>query len=805
MLRNSRGNFSEIGVLAMGTLDRKLYRDLINLRGQVIAVVLIVACGIASLVTMMSTYDSLLLSQTTYYQQYRFADIFVQLQRAPNPLLEQIREIPGVAQARSRIVEDITLDVPNLADPAKGRLVSIPEEQQPMLNDLHLQSGRYIEAGQRNEVIASAAFVEANDLALGDTVDGVINERWQSLRIVGTALSPEYVYEVSGTELLPDNRRFGVMWMAREGLATAFDLDGAFNNVTLSLTPEANPSEVINQLDELLEPYGGLGAYGRENQISHRILSDDIEALQVAALILPIIFLGIAVFLLNLVLARLVSSQRDQIAVLKGFGYHNWEVGLHFLKLVLVIVLLGAMVGIGIGRWFGENMTQFYTQFYQFPAVQYEARLELILGTVFVSAIAAFVGAFKSVRHVVSLPPAEAMRPEPPPTFQPTVIERWGLQKFFSPAGRIILRNLERRPLQAAMSVIGIALAVAILVVGQYLNDAIETIMEVQFRQVQREDITLTFNQPRSVPIQYELAQLPGVLQVETFRDVPVRLRFEHRSHLGSITGISPETELRQLIDSQRQRFSLPPEGLVLPTKLAEMLEVAVGDTLTLDILEGSRPTREVPVVALVDELLGLTMYMNLEALQTVVGDNPSLSGAYLAVDEHYLQSLYQELKETPAVAGVSQRENALKQFEETMGTTSGVMNGVLLVFASVIAVGVVYNAARIALSERSRELATLRIIGFTQGEISFILLGEQALITLVAVPVGWGLGYGLSWLLNQSPAQNTEFVRVPFVIQPSSFTFAFLVIAIAAIATGWLIRQQLQKLDLIAVLKTRE
>jgi putative ABC transport system permease protein len=509
--------------------------------------------------------------------------------------------------------------------------------------------------------------------------------------------------------------------------------------------------------------------------------------------------------LLNLVLGRLVSTQRDQIAVLKAFGYSNWDVGLHFFKLVLVIVLLGAVVGIVLGQWFGINVTAFYTQFYQFPVVRYEASLGLIVGAVIVSAIAALVGAFQAVYRVVTLPPAEAMRPEPPASFKPTLVERLGLQRWFSPAGRIILRNLERRPIQAGLSILGIALAVAILVVGQYLDDGINQIMQLQFRTVQREDMTVVFNEPLSGRVHHDLAHLPGVIRVETFRNVPVRLRFEHRSHLGAITGIRPDSQLRQLLDRNLYPVHLPPDGVVLTSKLAEMLAVEVGDRLTVEVLEGKRTTRKIAVMGQVDELVGLTAYMDISALNALMREGQTFSGAYLLVDHLHLPTLYAELKQTPAIASISQREIALQQFQDTIATTSGVFNGVLLVFACIISVGVVYNAARIALSERSRELATLRIIGFTQGEIAFILLGEQALLTLTAVPVGYVIGYSLARLFNQSPAHNTEMFRVPFVIHPSSYGFALVVITIATLGSGALIWRQLHHLDLIAVLKTRE
>jgi putative ABC transport system permease protein len=789
----------------MSTLDRKLYRDLASLRGQVLAIALIVTCGITSLVTMTSTYQSLLWSQQQYYDQYRFTEVFASLKRAPASVMEEILAIPGVSQGRSRVVQEVTLDVPGLADPALGRLISIPSQPQPLLNDIVLRSGRYLEPGRPDQVIASEAFVRANRLRLGDSINAIINGRWQTLAIVGTALSPEYIYEISGTELLPDNRRFGVFWMEEEALASAFDLRGGFNDVVLTLTPGTNPAAVIFQLDRILEPYGGLGAYDRDQQLSHRFLSDDLTGLQVMALILPLIFLSIAAFLVNTVLARLIRTQRDQIAVIKAFGYSNLEVGLHFLKFVLVVVLLGTSLGLGLGYGLGRLFTQFYGRYYQFPAMAYQASVGVMAGAIAVSLGAALAGAYQAVSAVVSLPPAQAMAPEPPARFQTTLIERLGLQLWLSPPWRMVLRNLERRPLQALLSMVGIALGVAMLVVGRYFSDGIALIIDRQFYQVQRHDLTLVFQQPLGERVTYDLAHLPGVMQVEPFRSVPARLRLEQRSRRVNLTGLTNPSTLQQLLDDQGHGRPLPPQGLLLTTKLAELLGVEVGQTLELEVLEGERPVRSVPVVGLVDELVGLAAYMDRYALSALLGEAPSLSGAYLRVEAPDRPSLYRQLKQMPAVVSVAQRQTALDQFKSTIAATSGMMNSVIILFAVIIAAAVIYNSARIALSERQRDLATLRIIGFTQGEILLILLGEQALITLAALPLGSLMGYGLAWWLNQSPAQNTEVVRVPFIIEPDSYLFAALVTLLAATASGLVVGRQLQRLDLVAVLKTRE
>ena len=785
----------------MKALDKKLFRDLLHMRGQVLAIVLIVACGIASLVTMMSTYHSLKLTQEAYYSQYRFADVFVQMKRAPESLTPQIENIPGVMAVQTRVVKDVTLAVEGLAEPATGRLMGIPAQPTVMLNDVFIRTGRYPERG--DEVLASEAFVLANQLQLNDTVGAIVNGRWQPLRIVGTALSPEYIYEIRGTEIVPDNKRFGILWMPRDALSTAFDLKGAFNNLSLTLMPGASEAEVIFQLDQRLETYGGLGAFGRENQISHKFISEEINQLSVQAIVMPSIFLGIAAFLLNLLLSRLVSTQRDQIAVIKAFGYGNAAVCLHYLKLVMVVVLLGALVGSALGAWLGAAMTRLYTEYYHFPLLRYEIRPAVLLTALAVSGGAAVSGAFLAVRRAVTLPPAEAMRPEPPATFRPTLVEKLGLQRWFSAPSRIILRNLERRPVQGLMSVVGLAVAIAILVLGRYFTDAMDAIVDIQFRTIQREDVTLVFNAPLSAQAQFDLYHLPGVMRAEPFRTVPARLRLNHYSKLSGITGVSANSELRRLLDSQQRPVTLPPEGLVLSAKLADLLQAHLGDQLTVEVLEGDRPTRIVPVTGIFDELVGLSAYMDIHALNRLMREGFTLSGAFLQVDEQQQPQLYSQLKQTPAVASVALRQTTINQFEDIIGRNMGGLTVVLVGFACVIAFGVVYNAARIALSERGRELATLRIIGFTQGEIAFILLGEQAVLLAVAIPVGFALGFGLAAMMTN--LYDWELFRFPLVVTPASYAFAFIVISSAALVSGALIHRQLNQLDLVAVLKTRE
>ena len=363
----------------MTTLNLKLFRELFNMRGQVIAITLVVACGIMAFVSMRLTYLSLVQSQDTYYTRYRFADVFANLKRAPVSVADRIAQVPGVSRVRSRIVMNVNLDVPGLNEPATGRLVSIPLPRRAVLNDLSLQEGRYPRIGKPEEVIISEAFAKANDLVLDDWIGAVINGRRKELRVIGIGLSPEYVYEVQGTgSIFPDNRRFGIIWMGREAPAGAFDMEGGFNDLSIALSPNARERDVIDRVDLVLAPYGSAGAFGRDSQISHRFLSDEIVGLSVSSTIMPAIFLGVAALLLHIVFSRMVRAQREQIAILKAYGYANAVIGWHYLKFAFLAVSGGTLLGIAGGIWLGRPLTGLYQEYYRFPDLTYVLNIETI-------------------------------------------------------------------------------------------------------------------------------------------------------------------------------------------------------------------------------------------------------------------------------------------------------------------------------------------------------------------------------------------------------------------------------------------
>jgi putative ABC transport system permease protein len=787
----------------MKPLDRKLLRDLWALKGQALAISLVIGAGVAMFIMYLSTFASLRFTQNTYYERYRFAQVFAGLTRAPLYLRDRVAEIPGVARVEARVVVDVTLDVPDLVEPASGRLIGIEIPRVPMLNDLFLRRGRYPAPGHSDEVVVSEAFAISRALGPGDSVGAVINGRRRDLDIVGVALSPEYVYSIRPGELVPDDSRFGIFWMDGRSLAAAFDMEGGFNHLSLTLLPGASEPDVVARLDRLLATFGGLGSIPRELQTSHWYLDNELRQLQSVGLILPIVFLAVAAFLLNVVLTRIVAVQREQIAALKALGYTNGELSWHYGKLSLLVGLAGAVIGIAGGSWLGSQMTGIYNNFFRFPTLQYHVPARVVFGGVLVSFVAAGLGALSAVRRVAALPPAEAMRPEAPAHYGRSWVERIGLARFLSAPVRMILRNVGRHPVRAATSVSGIAAAVAMLILGTFFLDSIGVLMDQQFFVIQRQDVTVNFVLPASGRSLYEMSRLPGVLHAEPTRAVPARLRSAQRSRIVSVQGLVADPELNRVVDVAGGAMRLPPGGLVLSLKLAEVLDARVGDEITVEVLDGRRRVQQVPVSGIVEEYMGTSAYMEIEAVRRMAGEGDTLTGAFLKVDPALATDLYARLKEIPAVAGVGLKRTAIESFDKTLADTFYVMIFFNLMFSSVIAGGVVYNAARVSLSERSRELASLRVLGFTRGEISFILLGELASVTLMAIPVGMVAGYVFAGLLVA--AFNTELYRFPLVVTPRTFAFAASAVLVAATLSGLAVRRQLDHLDLVGVLKTRE
>ena len=787
----------------MKALDHKLWRDLLKMKGQALAIALVIASGVATFVMLIGTMHSLNITRDRFYNEFRFAEVFASLKRAPESVRQRISGIPGVDRIETRVAADVKLDIKGFPEPVTGRLVTIPDSSNPLLNRLYLRNGRMPDPSRDDEVVISEAFAEAQGFSPGDSFGAVINGRWKTLVITGLALSPEFVLQTRPGAISPDYKRYAILWMARSPVATAFNMKGSFNDIVLTLTRGTNADDAIARLDDILAPYGGLGAYERKDQLSNRFLTEEFKQLQRSAEIFPTIFIAVSAFLLNVVISRTISTQREQIAALKAFGYSNAAVGSHYLKLVMMIVVIGIALGLAAGMRLGQGLANIYMEFYRFPFLVYELRLSTALTASGITALSAFGGTLFAVRKAVLLPPAEAMRPEPPAVYRRTTAELIGLGPLLSQPTRIVLRNIERRPVRSLLTITGISLACAIMIAGTFSKDAVDFMIDVQFRQSQKEDMTVTFTEPASRSSVHELRGMQGVNHAEVFRTVPARLRFGHISSRTSIRGIEQGGSLHHLLDSSLKPVNLPPGGIVLTDYLGRMLGVKPGDMITVELLEGERPVRQVPVAGTVKQYIGLMGYMDISALNRLMREGSAVSGAYIDADRKYQADIYARLMKMPKVAGTVVRMDEIRNFYETQAEALLFFTFIASILAATIAFGVVYNSARINLAERSHELASLRVLGYTRAEISYIFLGELGMLTLASIPLGMLLGRGICGYIAR--ALESDLFRVPVIIESNTYALAASVVIASGCLSGLIVRHRLDHLDLVAVLKTKE
>lgn len=794
----------------MRAIHIKLLRDLRLMWSQALTIAAVVASGIAGFLTTLSAVDSLAQARDGFYAQSQFADMFASLKRAPQSLEASLRQVKGVADIQTTAEFLVRVQIPDQSDPVTGLLIGIDREQAARMNritlrrgiaaDIHSMSPGPPAADGTLPAWVSESFAQARGLAPGSTVTAIINGRIRALRIAGIALSPEYIF--AGLYGMPDQRGFGVFWVDAQPLLAAYDMEGAFNRVSVKLTPDADPRAVTAGLQRILAPYGGREVRGRDTQPSHNMLANEIREQHVLGTVLPVIFLGVAAFLLNVVISRLVARQREQIATLKALGYANHMIAAHYLGLVMAIVSIGFLIGVGLGDWLGTRFTLLYAEFFRIPDFQHHMAPQLVMIALALTLAASVLGTLGAIRSSVRLAPAEAMRPPSPGRYERSLPERLGMT-WMGTTLRMIVREMERKPLRSLLTTLAMAAALAIVVLGNFVRDAMTYIVDTQFNMAMRQDATLWLAEAADNGMQHEISRLPGVLMVEPSRLVPVRLIVGARSERLELRGLEAMPQLHRIIDVDQQAWRPPSGGLLISDRLARKLQITPGQFVQIEVLTGRERTLSLPVTATVQDMMGLNAYMTRDTLNQALGEGDLVSAYAVALERGSESRFIDATRQLPGIAGAFSKATLLRNMEEISARNIRIMSVVLTLFAVVIAIGVVYNNIRIALSERNWEFASLRVLGFTRGEVSSLLLGEFALVLLVALPLGMLMGYALVQLVTGLLASDQFYF--PVVIQPRTYAFATMVVIAAAAVSALVVRRRIDRLDMVAVLKTRD
>ncbi|RMH44088.1 MAG: ABC transporter permease [Alphaproteobacteria bacterium] len=788
----------------MPALWKKLVRDLARLWAQATAIALVLAAGIAILLTTFGMFRALDATRAAYYERNRFADVFASVRRAPMSIIPEIEGLDGVLAVEARVAGLATLDLPGRKRPAIGRIVSLPPGGTPRLNVPVVRAGRLPDPSGRDEVAVNSRFADANGFRPGDRFTANLNGRKRELLITGIVLSPEFIYAIGPGMLMPDNAGYGILWMPHREAAAAFDLSGAFNDLSVQLATGANPQDVIAALDRLLAPYGATGAHDRSRQLSNSFIEAELTQLKGSSMLLPPIFFAIAAFLVNMVMARLVTLERPQIGLLKAIGYTNREIALHYLMLAILVAVVGIIIGWAAGTWLARGLTRLYAQFFTFPFLIYAVPAGTYVVAAVLAVAAAAAGALRATLQAARLPPAVAMAPPAPPRFRRTLLEPVFRRLHVSQPMRMVLRGILRWPIRSTLTMLGYALAVAVLVATRFFYDSLDLLLDATFYQTNRQDVTLVLADalPETAALA-EAQRLPGVLAVEGTRSTPVELVSGNRAKRLGIEARRPGATLSRVLDRDGRPVTPPKGGLLLTERVARQLGVGAGDTVEVRFLSGRREVHLVTVSGISRQFIGLGAFMDFDALHRVLREGARVTALHVSVDNRALDAFYRAVKDMPKVTAVLSLRESLRTFRDTIRKNVVIMNTVNLVIAFLITFGVAYNQARIQLSERSRELASLRILGFTRAEVSTILVGETLILVLVAQPFGWLIGSAIAEALARN--SESDLYTIPAVLEPHTFAFASLVVILLAIFTVAIVRRRLDRLDLVTAMKTRE
>ncbi len=797
----------------MRILDKKLLRGIARSKGQALAATMVILCGAASYICMASAHRDLKDTRDAYYKTCRFADFTIHLERAPMTAMTRLYDIPGVREVRGRIVEDAKIFVKGTDESKIGRIVSMPDLRRPVINDISIESGNYFLEGTRNEVIVNDPFVKANGLKVGDTIEALIDEKKHKLRIVGTALSPEYVYMIRNPqEIIPDPKKFGILWVPQSFAEMAFDMNGACNNIVGLVDAQIDSDEergpldaILDSAEKTLKPYGVFASIKRGDQISHRFLSDEITGLEVGAKIVPTIFMGVAAFILMVLLNRMVRHERTQIGLLKAYGYSNFSISFHYLKYALIMAALACVGGFAFGQWMANGLLGIYVDFYKFPLLKSSIHFDVVLKSAIIATLSAVAGATSAASRASAIRPAESMRPPTPRSAHRTLLERIpALWRSTSFVWKMVLRNVARYRLRASFSVLGVMISSGLLLIGFFGSDSVDYMLDFQFSNSRLEDIKLMLTTERGKDAIHEIQRLEHVRHAEASLVYPFEITSQWHKKRSVVTGVVPGSRLSRLFDEEGRTVNVEGMGLIVSDKLAEMLAVEPGSRVILKPLQG-RVTKEVEVTVrkVVRQYLGSGAYMDHRLLSRIL-DEPFVMNAALLVIEPGTEKLVEsELKDVPGIAEVDLKEEALNALRSTLAESMNISNAFLCFFSGVIAFAVIYNTTIVSLMERRRELASLRVMGFTKAEVGRIMYYENFLLSFFGILLGMPFGVALCKVLVN--AYDTELYRLPFHIEGSTFATSILLTIGFVTLANLSVAHRVAKLDLIEVLKLRE
>nr|WP_312289472.1 FtsX-like permease family protein [Clostridium chromiireducens] len=787
----------------MKILFRNLLRDLKKSKGQFISILIIVILGVAFYTSLNSVFKNLSNSSTQYYEEYRLADIWVDLYKAPASAKDKIESLPYVKMSTERIINDASISLSE--ENATLRFITLPDAKREIVNDIVIKSGRYFSEEDNNQCILDEDFLKANNLNLGEYIYPVINGNKVKLKIVGSAKSPEFVYTLKdSSEIMVDNKKFGIIYIKQSFGEAIFDSKGFINNISINLSNGTSIETAKDDIRKILKNYGVKSVMDRDEQISSKMISEEIKQLKSTGGSFPIVFFLVSSIIIYIMMGRMVENQRVQIGVLKALGFTNVQVLTYYMSFSMIIAVIGSLIGSVVGTYMGVGLTKMYNQYFSLPLSEIRIYGEFVIPAFVLTLAFSLFAGYNSCKVIFKIMPSEAMREKSPEVGKKILFEKIEfIWSNISNLGKIILRNLFRYKRRALLTSLGIIFSSALLLVALSMSDSMNFMIEEQYGNIQNYDIKVKFPKIMSVEELSSIKNIEHVTELEPVLETGVEISNGWRSKDVGFTALIEEPQIYRVEDTSGNKINLPNNGILISEKLANVLGVKVNDKVNIKFFFPGKEKREAVVKGIIVQYIGLSAYTSMDGLNNMLGEGMIASSAVLKLDNSKFENeVENKLKDMPGITSVESKSDSLNALLKNMGAMKSSV-GAMIVLAAILLIAVLYNIATINIFERQRELATLKVLGFTNNEIKKLIFNENYIISTFGIIIGLPFG---KWLGSAMMANSsTDSYSIPYVVEFRSYIITVILTLIFTLVTNLMLMRKIKSIDMLEVLKNKE
>lgn len=787
----------------MGILFRKLLRDVREAKGQFISILIIVIIGVMFYSGINATYRNLSLASEKYYREYRFADIFADIYKAPESVVERIGALPYVKMATGRVVQDEKMTISN--ENVTVKLVTLPDSKKAIVNDIVIKSGRYFSESDSNQCLVEEEFFKAHNLKIGDTLFPIVNGTEVKLKVIGSVKSPEFIYVLKDSgELMPDNFKYGIIYVKQSFGQSILGFNGSINSLSLLINSDADIKKAKEDIKKLLKDFGVTSIVEKKDQVSNSMLSEEMKGLKSTGGAFPVVFFIVAAVIIFIMMGRLVENQRMQIGALKSFGFSDLQILSHYLSYSVLVAVVGSILGSIFGMYLGIGFTNLENMYFNLPPADMKIYPDLVLPASLLTLFFCLLAGYNACKVVFRIMPSEAMRPKAPKKGKSIYIERVGfLWKRFSYTWKIILRNIFRNKRRTLMTSIGIIFSTALLLVAFSMNDSINFMVSQQYENIQNYDLKINFSKLLNEEELTSMMNLPHVKRMEPVLETGVEITSGWIKKNVGFTALLQNPEIYKVVDKDGLPASLPQNGILLPEKLAKKLNVKLNDSVYIKSFYPGKEKKEVRVKGIIAQYLGLSVYTGFDTAKNLLGEGMAANAVVLKLDSSGSEKeIKDKLKDIPAISSIQSKSDSLNNLMKNMASMSSSI-AVMIILAAILSIAVVYNIATINIFERQRELATLKVLGFKDNEVRKLIFDENYMITVFAIIVGLPFGWWLGTVMMS--AYETDAYTFPFIIQSKTYILSAALTLVFTALANLILMRKIKSINMVEVLKSNE